>query len=85
MHWKGREAVTQSAVNIQVIYLMGLGRPIGVRLFWGLGRVLRIRIDDTFPRSSCFCTSCNDDTQIFTQIVMKELQNIEKKKKRKTT
>lgn len=30
-------------------HLMTLGRPIGVRLFWGFGIFLRIRIEDTFP------------------------------------
>lgn len=35
-------------------YLMSLGRPIGVRLLRGLGRVLRMRMDETFPCSPCF-------------------------------
>lgn len=45
------------------VYLTALGRPMGVRLFCGLGNAFRILMEDTFPRSLCFCTTCDGKNQ----------------------
>lgn len=59
-----------STICMWATYLMGLGKPIGVRLFCGLGKVFRILIEDTFPRSTCFSTPCEDE-----QVNLKPINN----------